>query len=212
MGAFFYWKEKPVAVPTYTGNVNNLVLPSPKDLPSVGGIYIGPKTAAVPDAAFTIDSGMTHLGFIGADGFDDKEDRSTKAIYDWGGDTLAMPQDHFGKTATFTLMEFLNADVAKFVYKTSNVSASAATTGHGARLSIKVTSDVLDNKTMLVDTFSPGGKRVMQFFPSAQIQSKDTLKWSRTDVLAHRVTVFFLPDTTGAYCYIRTDDGMLSAS
>jgi hypothetical protein len=151
-------------------------------------------------------------GFIGADGFDDKEDRSTKAIYDWGGDTLAMPQDHFGKTATFTLMEFLNADVAKFVYRTSNVSASAATTGHGARLSIKVTSDVLDNKTMLVDTFSPGGKRVMQFFPSAQIQSKDTLKWSRTDVLAHRVTVFFLPDTTGAYCYIRTDDGMLSAS
>lgn len=197
--------------PAFTGNVNNVVLPSPKDLPSVGGIYIGPLTAAVPDAAFTIASTMKHLGFIGADGFDDKEDRSTKPIYDWGGDTIAKPQDNYGKTATFTLMEFLNPEVAKFVYKSSNVTTSAATSSHGAQLSIKVTSDVLDTQTMLVDTFSPGGKRVMQFFPLARIESKDTLKWARTDVLAHRVTVFFLPDSTGAYCYIRTDDGLLSA-
>jgi hypothetical protein len=178
----------------------------------VGGIYWGPSSAAVPDAAFTIASTMKHLGFIGAEGFDDKEDRSTKPIYDWGGDTVAKPQDNFGKTATFTLMEFLNPDVAKFVYKTSNVATTAATTSHGAQLSIKVTSDTLDTGTLLVDTFSPGGKRVMQFFPIARIESKDTLKWARTDVLAHRVTVFFLPDTTGSYCYIRSDDGMLSAS
>jgi hypothetical protein len=201
----------PVAAPTFTGNVNNVVLPSPKDLPSVGGIYVGPLTAAVPDATFAIANTMNHLGFIGADGVDDKEDRSVKPIYDWGGDTIAKPQDNFGKTATFTLLEFLNPKVAGFVYKNSNVTSSVATSSHGNQLSIKVTSDVLDTQTLLIDTFSPGGKRVMQFFPLARIESKDTLKWARTDVLANRVTVFFLPDTTGAYCYIRTDDGLLSA-
>jgi hypothetical protein len=105
----------------------------------------------------------------------------------------------------------LNPKVAGFVYKNSNVTSSVATSSHGNQLAIKVTSDVLDTQTLLIDTFSPGGKRVMQFFPLARIESKDTLKWARTDVLANRVTVFFLPDTTGAYCYIRTDDGLLSA-
>ncbi|OBH07934.1 hypothetical protein [Mycobacterium sp. E1747] len=200
-----------MAAPTFTGNVNNVVLPSPKDLPSVGGIYVGPLSAAVPDAAFTIDALMNHLGFIGSDGFDDKEDRSVKAIYDWGGDTIAKPQENYGKTATFTMLEFLKPEVAKFAYKASNVTATAATSTHGNQLSIKVTSDTLDMQTILVDTFSPGGKRVMQFYPLGRIESKDTMKWARTDVLAHRVTVSFLPDTTGAYCYIRTDDGLLSA-
>lgn len=201
----------PVAAPTFTGKVNNVVLPSPKDLPSVGGIWVGPLSAAVPGADFAIPNTMNHLGFIGADGFDDKEDRSTKAIYDWGGDTIAKPQENFGKTATFTMLEFLNPDVAKFAYGSKNVSTSAATSSHGDQLAIKVTSDTLDMQTMLVDTFSPGGKRVQQFYPLGRIESKDTLKWARTDVLAHRVTVFFLPDSTGTYCYIRTDNGLLSA-
>ncbi len=197
--------------PTFTGNVNNLVLPSPKDLPAVGGIYIGPLTAAVPDADFTIDANMNHLGFIGSDGFDDKEDRSTKAIYDWGGDTIAKPQENYGKSATFTMLEFLNPTVAKFAYRTANVTTTAASATRGNQLSIAVTSDVLDTQSVLVDTFSPGGKRVMQFYPIGRIESKETIKWARTDILASRVTVFFLPDATGTYCYIRTDDGLLAS-
>ncbi len=200
-----------MAAPSYTGNVNNVVLPSPKDLPAVGGIYVGPLTAAIPDAAFTIANTMNHLGFIGSDGFDDKEDRSVKAIYDWGGDTIAKPQENYSKTATFTMLEFLNVNVAKFTYRAANVTATAANSTHGNQLSIKVTSDMLDMQTILVDTFSPGGKRVMQFYPLGRIESKDTLKWARTDVLASRVTVSFLPDATGTYCYIRTDDGILAS-
>jgi hypothetical protein len=201
-----------VAAPTYTGNVNNVVLPSPKELPTVGGLYAGPTTAAVPDAAFTIASSMVHLGFVGAEGVDEKEDRNTKSIYDWGGDTIAKPQENYGLSITFTLMEFLNAEVAKVSYKASNVSTIAANTSHGAQLSILQTSDILDMKTWLLDTYSPGGKRVQKFYPLGRIESKDTLKWARTDVLASRVTVVFFPDTTGRYGYIRTDDGILSSS
>lgn len=200
-----------VAAPTYTGNVNNVILPSPKELPTVGGLYAGPTTAAVPDAAFTIATSMVHLGFVGAEGVDEKEDRNTKSIYDWGGDTIAKPQENFGLSITFTLMEFLNPEVAKVNYRTANVTATAATTTTGARLAIVQTSDVLDMRSWLLDTYAPGGKRVQKFYPLGRIESKDTLKWARTDVLASRVTVVFFPDATGRYGYIRTDDGIFSA-
>jgi hypothetical protein len=154
---------------------------------------------------------MKHLGFVGAEGIDEKEDRSTKSIFDWGGDTIAKPQENFGLSITFTLMEFLNPEVAKAVYGTSNVTATAATSTAGSRLAITQTSDQLEMSTWLLDTFAPGGKRVQKFYPLGRIESKDTLKWARTDVLASRVTVVFFPDTTGRYGYIRTDDGVLSA-
>jgi hypothetical protein len=200
-----------MAAPAYTGNVNNVVLPAPKDLPTVGGMYWGPLTAAVPDSAFTIASSMAHLGFVGAEGVDDKEDRNTKKIFDWGGDTVAIPQENFAASWTFTLLEFLNPEVAKLNYRIANVTTVAATTGHGAQLSILQTSDTLDWRTWLLDTYSPGGKRVQFFKPMGRVQSKDTLKIARTDVLASRVTVEFMPDATGRYGYIRTDDGILSA-
>lgn len=200
-----------MAAPAYTGNVNNVVLPSPKDLPSVGGLYVGPTSATIPDVAFTIDTSMKHLGFVGGEGVDEKEDRNVKSIYDWGGDTIAKPQETYGLAITFTLMEFLRPDVAKTVYRTANVTAVASNTTHGAQLSIAQTSDLLEYHSWLLDTFAPGGKHVQKFYPVGRIESKDVLKWSRTDVLASRVTVSFLPDATGRYGYIRSDDGLLSA-
>lgn len=200
-----------MAAPTYTGNVNNVILPSPKELPTVGGLYAGPLTAAVPDSAFTIANTMIHLGFIGADGIDEKEDRSTKSTFDWGGDTIAKPQENYGLSATFTLMEYLNPEVAKIVNKASNVTVTAANSSHGAQMAILQTSDILDMKTWLIDSFSPGGKRAQKFFPMGRIESKESLKWARTDVLAARVTVVFFPDSTGRYSYTRTDDGILSS-
>lgn len=200
-----------MAAPTYTGNVNNVVLPSPKELPTVGGLYAGPLTAAVPSSTFTIDPLMNHLGFVGAEGVDEKEDRNTKSIYDWGGDTIAKPQENYGLAITFMLMEFLNPEVAKVVYRAANVTANVATTLHGNQLAIIQTSDVLDMKTWLLDTYSPGGKRVQKFYPLGRIETKDTLKWARTDVLASRVTVVFFPDASGNYGYLRSDDGLLAA-
>lgn len=197
--------------PTYTGNVANVVLPSPKELPTIGGLYGGPLGAAVPDAAFTIDNTMVHYGFIGADGIDEKEDRATKKIFDWGGDTVANPQESYGLSATFTLLEFLNPEVAKALHGTANVTVTAATVSAGRKMAILQTSDVLDSKSWLWDTFAPGGKRIQKFFPIGRIESKDSLKWARTDVLAARVTVTFFPDATGRYSYTRTDDGILAS-
>jgi hypothetical protein len=111
----------------------------------------------------------------------------------------------------FTLYEFLNADAAKAAYGTSNVTATAADSTHGNRLSISVTSDALDTSAWIIDTFSPGGKRIQFFVPLAQVVNKGTMTMNNKSVLAHDLTVEMFPDTNGKYKYILTDDGQLSA-
>jgi hypothetical protein len=194
----------------FTGNVGYVILPSPKDLPTVGGLFRGPLDAPIPDATMVIDSSMKNLGFVAEDGIDEKEDRPTTKIFAWGGDIVAVPQDSFSLTQMFTLYEYLNPEVAKTSYGDDNVTVTAATTTAGTKMSIAITSDVFEMHTWLIDTYGVGGKRVQKFVPLGQVVTKDTQKTTHKSVLAHRLTVECFPDLTGKYCYIRTDDGIFS--
>lgn len=195
---------------TFTGNVGYVILPSPKDLPTIGGLYRGPLDAPIPDETMARDASMKSLGFIAEDGIDEKEDRPTTKIFSWGGDVVAVPQDSFSLTQQFTLYEYLNPEVAKAAYGDDNVEVTAATSTAGTKMSIAVTSDVFNMFTWLVDTYGVGGKRVQKFVPLGQVTSKDTQKTNHKSVLAHRLTVECFPDLTGKFCYIRTDDGIFS--
>jgi hypothetical protein len=199
----------------FTGTVTNVVLPSPKNLPTIGGLYKLPTGAAVPTAITpaitTTYSTAKLLGFIAADGIKFDENRPTTKIYAWGSDIVANPQESFDETMSFTLYEFLNSDAAKAAYGSTNVTATAADSTHGARLSIKVTSDALDTSAWIIDTFSPGGKRIQFMVPIGQIVNKGTMTMNNKTVLAHELTVEMFPDTSGNYKYILTDDGVLSA-
>jgi hypothetical protein len=199
-----------MAAPTYVGNVNNVILPSPKDLPIVGGLYRGPLDAPIPGATFTIDDSMVHLGFVAEDGIDENEDRPTTKIFAWGGDIVAAPQDSYSLTEVFTLYEFLNPEVARAAYGDSNVTVTPATASAGTKMSILVTSDVFDHKTWLIDTYGTGGKRVQKFVPYGQVTNKDSQTTNHKTVLAHRLTVECFPDPSGNYAYIRTDDGIFT--
>lgn len=197
---------------TFTGDVNNIILPSPKNLPTIGGLYWGPLNAAIPGATFNIDASMLKLGYIAEDGIESGEDRPTSKIFAWGSDLVANPQESYTRTEMFTLFEFLNPEVAKAAYGITNVTVTAATSTTGTRMSILETSDVLDTRTWVVDTFGPGGKRVQKFVPLGQITSKDTQTWNHKTILAHKLTVTLFPDTSGRYAYIRTDDGILAVA
>lgn len=194
----------------FTGNVGYVILPSPKDLPTIGGLFRGPLDAPIPDVTMAIDPSMKSQGFVAEDGIDEKEDRPTTKIFAWGGDVVAVPQDSFSLTQMFTLYEYLNPEVAKTAYGDDNVTVTAATATAGTKLSIAVTSDIFEMHTWLIDTYGVGGKRVQKFVPLGQVITKDTQKITHKQVLAHRLTVECFPDLTGKYCYIRTDDGIFS--
>ena len=199
-----------MTAPTFTGNVGYVILPSPKDLPTIGGLFRGPLDAPIPDATMAVDTSMKNLGFIAEDGIDEKEDRPTTKIFAWGGDIVAVPQDSYSLTETFTLYEYLNPEVAMAAYGDENVDVTAATATTGTKMSIVMTSDVFNMYTWLIDTYGAGGKRVQKFVPLGQVTNKDTQKTNHKTVLAHRLTLECFPDLTGKYCYIRTDDGIFS--
>lgn len=197
----------------FTGNVQNVVLPSPKNLPTIGGLFWGPLGINPPTNVTTaIDVNLKNLGFIAEDGLTEDESRPTQKIFAWGSDIVANPQQSYSLTVKFQLYEFLNPEVAKASYGDNNVTVTPATTVAGSRLSILQTSDVFNMKTWLWDSYSPGGKHVKKFYPQGQVVSKDAMKINHKEVLGHMLTVEFFPDTSGRFSYTVTDDGVLSAS
>ncbi|WNM74108.1 major tail protein [Mycobacterium Phage Nergal] len=193
------------------GNVGNIVLPSPKNVTVTGGLYVGPLDAPIPPADFVIAPSMELSGFLSDDALDEEEQRNTAKKFAWGSDQVAEPQETFGLTLGFKLLEFLNITVAKIAYGDENVEETPADATHGNQLLIYQTSDALGMRSWLLDTFSPGGKRVQKFFPIGEVKTKRTQKWSHKEILAHDLVVSFYPDTSGRYSYTRTDDGLLAA-
>jgi hypothetical protein len=86
----------------FTGNTTNVVLPSPKNLPTIGGLYKVPIGMAIPTAIVpavtTTYSTAKLLGFIAEDGIKFDENRPTTKIYAWGSDIVANPQQSFDET------------------------------------------------------------------------------------------------------------------
>lgn len=194
----------------FTGNVQNVIVPSPKQLPTLGGLFRYPLSTTIPTSIATLPAtGKLDLGFIAEAGIDEDEDRPTTKIYAWGGDIVAEPQDSYDLRITFTLYEFLNPNVAKTAYGDNNVTVTAGDPTHGARMSILQTSDRFENYTWCWDAFAPGGKRVQKWFGIGSVKNKDTMSTNNKAVLAHRLTVGFLPDANGAYSKTLTDDGIL---
>ena len=197
----------------FTGNVQNVIIPSPKDLPIIGGLFRGALDVAAPNWDTDLEaSAFNQLGFVSDEGVDDGEDRPTKSFFAWGGDLVAKPQESYDRTKTFTLWEFLNPEVAKTAYGLENVTVTAATSMTGARLSILQTSDVLEMQSWVVDAYMVGGKHILDYVPLGQITKKDTMKTSHKEILAHKLTMSIFPDPSGVYVYTYTDDGVLDAS
>jgi hypothetical protein len=197
----------------FTGDVKNVIIPSPKNLPIIGGLFVGDLDVAAPDLDTDLSASLfTQLGFVSDDGIDDGEDRPTKSFFAWGGDLVAKPQESYDRTKTFTLWEFLNPDVAKVAYKEQNVTVTPATPTEGARLSILQTADVFDMQSWVVDAYGTGGKHILDYVPLGQITKKETMKTSHKEILAHKLTISIYPDTSGVYVYTYTDDGVLDAS
>lgn len=193
------------------GDVGNIVLPSPKNVTITGGLYYGPLDMTLPGVDFAIPATAKLTGFLSDDALDEEEQRNTAKKYAWGSDQVAEPQESYALTLGFRLLEFLNVNVAKVAYGDLNVTETAANATHGKQLMIHQTSDALGMRSWLLDTFSPGGKRVQKFFPIGEVKTKKTQKWSHKEILAHDLVVSFYPDTSNRYSYTRTDDGVLQA-
>ena len=111
---------------TGAGKVQELFAGSPIGVNVYGGIYFLPLDAEIPDDATTaLPEEAVHLGFVSEDGITIATDRSGDPTIAWGGDKVAYLQSSFGISWSLSLLQFFNADVARFAYGNANVAEIA---------------------------------------------------------------------------------------
>jgi hypothetical protein len=196
---------------TGAGKVQELFAGSPIGVNVYGGIYFLPLDSEIPtDATTALPDEAIHLGFVSEDGITITTDRSGDPTIAWGGDKVAYLQSSFGISWNLKLLQFFNADVARFAYGNANVAEIAATTGptgHGAQMVIKQNSRLLDMGGFVIDSFY-GVKKVREVAPYARPTELGDLTLVHTELSAIEGTIELFPDNDGNAAYRYTDDGV----
>lgn len=193
---------------TGAGKVSELFAGSPIGVNVYGGIYFLPLDAVIPtDAVSPLPAEAVHLGFVSEDGITIATDRSGDPTLAWGGDKVAYLQSTFGISWNLKLLQFFNADVARFAYGDANVAEIAATTEHGKQMVIKQNSQLLDMGCFVIDSFY-GVKKVREVAPYARPTELGDLVLVHKELSAIEGTIELFPDNDGNSAYRYTDDGI----
>lgn len=197
-----------MSAPLSAGKVNELFAGSPIGVNVYGGIYFLPLGATIPtDATTALPAQAVHLGFVNEDGITITTDRSGDPTTAWGGDKIAYLQSSFGISWSLTLLQFFNADVARFAYGNANVAEIAANSTAGKRMVIKQNSKLLDFGTFVIDSFY-GAKKVREVAPYARPTELGDLTLVHTELSGIEATIELFPDDNGNSAYRYTDDGI----
>lgn len=177
--------------------------------PRVGGaIWRLPLGVLLPtDALAHLPESAVDHGYASADGLEIAISKSFEAITAWGGDEVARPRTEHSVTATFTLIESGNADVARTIWGEDSVTVTPATTEHGTQLTIAYTGADLPPAAWIFD-MADGANLRRIVVPHAQIVTED---FTRTFVdnapVAYPVTLVMRADEHGVFFYEHLDDG-----
>jgi hypothetical protein len=193
---------------TSAGKVSELFAGSPIGVNVYGGIYFLPLDATIPtDAVSALPAEAVHLGFVSDDGITIATDRSGDPTLAWGGEKVAYLQSSFGISWHLKLLQFFNADVARFAYGNANVAEIAASATHGKQMVIKQNSQLLDLGCFVIDSFY-GVKKVREVAPYARPTELGDLTLVHKELSQIEGTIELFPDNDGNSAYRYTDDGI----
>ena len=97
------------APPVVIAEVQEIAAPSPK---VTGGVRFAPFGTTLPtDATSALDPAFVTLGRVEQNGLERVEDRPEGKQYDWGGNLIAILQDHYGLQLKFKLLQMMNSAV-----------------------------------------------------------------------------------------------------
>lgn len=175
---------------------------------STGGAYNGITGTALPtDAVTALNAAFKTMGYIGDDGLTETIGRETDTIKAWGGDVVKVVQTDFAVTYKLTLLEALTSDAMKAVFGSTNVTATAGASMHGAQLAISVKSTPL-TKSEWVFEVQDGLVIVRVVLPNAQVIAIDDITYNDGSVIGYPITIQAFPDSSGVNAYKYTDDGV----
>ena len=181
---------------------------------ATGAIRVGPLgTTAPTDATTALVAGFVDLGFVGADGFVEKNDRKTDQKRSFGGKVVKVLQSEYNASIEVTLLESTNAEVLKAVFGTSNVTVVPASSSHGVQVTVKKNSKKLPHLSWVIDTTdSELNAFYRNYIPDGKVDTVGDIKIVHTDTIEYKLTITAIEDANGDNIVTFTDDGLKTAS
>lgn len=172
-----------------------------------GGVLFGVTGTSLPTDASTSLTNFTPLGYISEDGIQPSRDTSIEKVKSWEGDVVAALLTDDSQSFVFKLIEVFQEDVNKFLYGSSNVTYSSATSSANTKISIKDKA-FKPLSCVLVFEMVYGAKKARVIVPAADISVTGEDPYVAGGVAAYEVTVEALKDSSGvrAYRYYELDD------
>lgn len=150
----------------------------------------------VPD--ITVNQSMSQekafksLGYISEDGMTNANSPESDSIKAWGGDTVHTYQTEKPDTFQFQLIEALNAEVLKAVYRDDNVTGDLET-----GLTVKANAKEQQDACWVVETILNGDTVKRVVVPCAKITEIEDIVYKDDEALGYGVTISATPDSAG---------------
>lgn len=174
--------------------------------PRVGGaIFRAPVGTTLPTTAdATLVEAFKELGYVSEDGVTNSNSPESEKIKAWGGQIVLIVATEREDTFQFSLIETMNAEVAKMVYGSENVEAitdTSGTIGH----KISVNADQPETASYVIDMKLRNGALKRIVIPEGQLSKLGDIVYDDEEVVAYEVTIDALPDDSGNnhYEYIK---------
>lgn len=170
--------------------------------PKVGGaVYRAPLGTTLPtDATTALNAAFKSLGYISEDGLTNANSPSSDKIKAWGGDAVHHYQTEKPDTFGFKLIEALNVEVLKTVYRDDNVSGTLDT-----GVTVKANSKAQQDACWVVETILNDDTVKRVVIPCAKITEIEDIVYKDDDALGYGITIDATPDANGNthYEYIK---------
>lgn len=140
----------------------------PKTGTGIGAIYRAPAGTALPtDTSTALPNAFKELGYVSSDAVKRTISKSYSSTNAWGGDEVKKTRTEHSVGFTFALLEVLNEETQKAKWGEAAVTATAATSSAGKKITVSYKGADTPRGVWVIDMDDEGRLHRM-VFPDAQ--------------------------------------------
>lgn len=163
----------------------------PKITGAIHSAPLGTKLPVSVDEA--LDAAFKGLGYVSDSGVVNSNSPASDKAKAWGGDVVLNFSNERPDTFKFMLIEILNEEVLKVVYKEKNVKGTLE-----EGISIDVTNEDFESRCWVIDMILKGAaKRIV--IPSGKITTLEDIEYVDNKPVGYGLTIAAEPISSGKY-------------